>query len=553
MAGAPPEPASTTAHLAEAVSDEDVSPTPAIHGSRRIDRAHAASVPDCPTASEVVFRQEDRPRRDRHDRPFAFGAPIHRMAGAEVMTNDEPTPPPSTTPDLSPEPLIEPARPLRLVVSNGPVLAKVKEVPASAAQIGSGLADLVAAFTKLPSWHHVVGWNEFTHRMVFRREPPLRNGGSRLGEALVEEDVVRVRHWFEVEHGVKVSGKNVLDALQMVARQNRFHPVRDYLSSLSWDGQLRVDTWLEDFCSVQPTSPDHQRLIRAVAQKWLVSCVARAMTPGCKVDTILILEGKQGVGKSTALRALAGEAFFCDGLIDFGGKDACQNIQGTWIYELAELDALLRGDSGSTKAFLSRPSDKFRPPYGRTPVTVPRSVVFCGSVNHSGYLKDHSGNRRFWVVKCGESLNVDGIKASRDQLWAEARHLFDQGQVWHLSADEEALMREQHEDRMESEPFEEAVASWIVKQGETPIAIDAVLENALGMKAASRNPNVTRRVHHILERLGFERQRRAFDGPGRRVYRYVRLPAEPCPPGPTALLPPGEDAASAAPEHEPPR
>ena len=463
------------------------------------------------------------------------------MPGVEVMTNDDPTPPPSE-PELTPNPGIEPARPLRLVVSNGPVAAKVKEVPAAATQIGNGLADLVTAFSKMPAWHHVVGWNDFTHRMVFKREPPFRRTAPLLGQAVGEEDVVRVRHWFEVEHGIKVSGKNVMDALQMVARQNRLHPVREYLSSLSWDGQPRVDCWLEDFCSVKPTSPDHQRLIRAVARKWFVSCVARGMTPGCKVDTMLILEGKQGIRKSTALAALAGENFFCDGLIDFGGKDACQNIQGVWIYELAELDALLRGDSGSTKAFLSRPTDKFRPPYGRTPVTVPRSVVFCGTVNHSGYLKDHSGNRRFWVVKCGESLNVDGIKASRDQLWAEARHLFDQGHVWHLSADEEALMRVEHEDRLEIEPFEEAIVAWIEKQGETPIAIETVLENALGMKASTRNSNVTRRVHHILERLGFERQRKAFEEPGRRVYRYVRLqPVEPCPPDSLPYCPPVEE------------
>jgi putative DNA primase/helicase len=257
-----------------------------------------------------------------------------------------------------------------------------------------------------------------------------------------EEDVVRIRHWFEVEHKVQVSGKNVLDALQIVSRQNRLHPVRDYLSSLSWDGQPRVDAWLEKFCSVTPTSPAHQRLIRAVSRKWLVSCVARAMTPGCKVDTILILEGKQGIGKSTALRALAGEDFFCDGLIEFGGKDACQAIQGVWIYELAELDAILRGDSGSTKAFLSRPTDKFRPPYGRTPVTVPRSVVFCGTVNHSGYLKDHSGNRRFWIVTCGEGINAEGIRANRDQLWAEARVPFEQGEPWHLSAESSKLSSE---------------------------------------------------------------------------------------------------------------
>jgi putative DNA primase/helicase len=400
--------------------------------------------------------------------------------------------------------------------------------PTPAPEVGKSLADLVEALNKLPAWHGVLGWNEFTNRIVFRKEPPFK-GASRLGDVLRDEDIIRMRLWFEQHHGVEVSRQNLLDAARLVAGEHRFHPVQEYLKSLSWDGIPRVDTWLEDFCSVKPSSPDHQRLVRSVARKWLLSCVARAMNPGCKVDTMLILEGKQGLGKSTALRALAGEDFFCDSLLDFGGKDACQNIQGVWIYELPELDALLRAESGSTKAFLTRTFDKFRAPYARAPMIAPRSVVFCGTVNHGGYLKDQSGNRRFWVVQCGETLNVHGIRESRDQLWAEARVLFEQGEPWHLSAEDEAVMHEQHADRMEDEPWEEAIASWTERQGDTPIAIDALLENALGMKAASRNPNVTQRVHHILERLGFERQRKAFEGAGRRVYRYVRRQESACP------------------------
>jgi putative DNA primase/helicase len=168
-------------------------------------------------------------------------------------------------------------------------------------------------------------------------------------------------------------------------------------------------------------------------------------------------------------------------------------------------------------------------------IRIDRSTVFCGTVNHGGYLKDPSGARRFWIVTCGESINVEGIRANRDQLWAEARQLFEQGEPWHLSLEEEALMREQHADRTEIEPWEESIASWVNAQGDAPIAIEAVLEHALGLKAASRNPNVTRRAHHVLERLGFERQRRAFDEPGRRVYRYVRRQESDCPP---ASMPP---------------
>lgn len=435
------------------------------------------------------------------------------------MSHEENQVPPSSSPD-------PPLKP-RLVVDNGPVAKPKPAVPSPAPEVGKSLADLVEALNKLPAWHGVLGWNEFTNRILFRKEPPFK-GTSRQGDVLRDEDIIRMRLWFEKHHGVEVSRQNLLDAARLVAGDNRFHPVQEYLKSLVWDGAPRVDTWLEHFCGVTPSSPEHQQLVRAVARKWLISCVARAMQPGCKVDTMLILEGKQGIGKSSILRALAGEDFFCDSLLDFGNKDACQTIQGVWIYELPELDAILRAESGSTKAFLTRTFDKFRAPYARAPMVAPRSVVFCGTVNHGGYLKDQSGNRRFWVVACEENLNIEGLREQRDQLWAEARQLFEAGEPWHLSPEEDALMREQHADRMEDEPWEEAIASWVERQGDTPIASEMLVENALGMKAATRNPNVTQRVHHILERLGFERQRRDFEKRGRRVYRYVRK-VEACP------------------------
>ena len=418
------------------------------------------------------------------------------------------------------------------VVHNELVAGVMKNVDgdlkAPAILVKNTLASLVAAFTGLDSWKGVLAWNEFNNRIMFRREAPFKDI-SRFGDTLRDEDIARMRLGFETEFGEKVSKANILDAVRIVAWQNRFHPLQEYVSSLQWDGVSRVDTWLEDFCAVRPSSPEHQRLIRAVSRKWLVSCVARALQPGCKVDCMLILEGKQGIGKSTALAALAGENFFCDSLIDFGGKDACQTIQGVWIYELSEMTAILRSDSSSAKAFLTRPTDKFRAPYARAPMTVPRSVVFCGTINHGGYLKDHSGNRRFWMVRCEDDINVEGIRAVRDQLWAEARVLFDNGESWHLSPEEEALMKEQHEDRLEIEPWDELISKWVTQHGDQPFAVDHVLEGALGIRAASRNPNVTQRVHHILERLGFERKRRSFEKGGGRVYRYVRCFTAPVP------------------------
>ncbi len=387
------------------------------------------------------------------------------------------------------------------------------------------LSGIVEMLSRSPEWDGVFAWNEFEHGVVFEREPPFGDI-ARRGDTLKDEDITRVRLWFEKVHQVVVKKQNVLDAIRIVAWCSRIHPLRTYLESLTWDGTSRVDTWLEDFVGVKPTSPDHARLIRSVARKWLISCVARAMKPGSKVDAMLILEGRQGIGKSKCLAALAGERFFSDSLIDFRTKDACQNIQGVWIYELAELDALLRSENSTAKAFLTRSFDKFRAPYARTPMVIPRSTVFAGTINHGSYLKDHTGNRRFWVVRCGDAIDVDGLGTARDQLWAEARVLFEKGEPWHLSASNERLMRDEHEDRLVVDPWHEEIAEWVSNHGDKPFAVEAVLEGVLKLTSATRNPSVTRRVNHILERLGFERQRRSF-GAGRRVYRYVRTSTTP--------------------------
>ena len=274
------------------------------------------------------------------------------------------------------------------------VLSSPTDRPAAIGPIRNTLASVVDALESLPAWAGVLAASELDQRVVFRRPPPFgdaeRDGdGARaaseqpfLTRPLRDRDVDRIRHWFETRAGAVLSKQNVIDAVRIVAYRIAFHPVRDYLQALSWDGVPRADRWLEDFASVRPTSDEHAGLVRSVARKWLVSCVARAVRPGCKVDTRLILEGRQGIGKSRALEALAGARFFSDAAIDLASKDACQTIQGVWIFELPELDALLRRETSTVKAFLSRSTDRFRVPYGREPENVPRSLDFAGTFNH---------------------------------------------------------------------------------------------------------------------------------------------------------------------------
>jgi len=389
--------------------------------------------------------------------------------------------------------------------------------------VHNSLASVVSALESLPAWDGVLATDLTLARVVFRKRPPVAREDTADEAPLRDRDMDRIRHWFEVSHEVKLSKENVVDAVRIVADQHAFHPVRDYLTGLSWDGRPRVDRWLERYAGVRPEGEAHAALVRSVARKWLVSAVARAMEPGCKVDTMLILEGRQGIGKSRALATLAGERFFSDAAIDFGTKDACQTIQGAWIFELAELDAILRREPATVKAFLSRATDTFRVPYGRAPESVPRGVVFAGTVNHGAYLRDTTGNRRYWVVRCEGPLDVPGLAEARDQLWAEALHRYRSGETWHLAPADERSMAVETEARVEADPWEESLAAW-TDTCDRPFTMAEALSDALGLKTSSKSSQVTIRVSRILARLGFERRRRATLP---RAYQYVRVPVSP--------------------------
>jgi predicted P-loop ATPase len=235
----------------------------------------------------------------------------------------------------------------------------------------------------------------------------------------------------------------------------------------------------------------------------MISAVARAYQPGCKADHVLILEGPQGQGKSSAFRVLGG-AFYSDDMPDLSSKDASLSANSAWIIELAELDSMAKTEVSRIKAFISRQVDKFRPPYGRSVVEVPRGSVFCGSVNPGGkYLKDESGGRRFWPVACGDVLNLDALERDRDQLWAEAVTRYKKGEKWWLTEQKliEAATQEQ-EERYRKDDWESLIAPWLLNQSETSIA--EILAIIIKKEPAFWTHTDSIRIGTILTRLGWE-------------------------------------------------
>jgi predicted P-loop ATPase len=192
--------------------------------------------------------------------------------------------------------------------------------------------------------------------------------------------------------------------------------VRDYLDALVWDEKPRLDRWLIEYAGAEDTP-----YVRAVGRAMLIAAVRRARLPGCQFDTMLVLEGLQGVGKSAALRALAvNEDWFTDGVhVGAGSREVIEATAGKWIVELSEISHMGKGDAAALKAFLSAREDTGRPAYQREAVKVPRHFVIIGTTSASEYLTDSTGNRRFWPVHV-EGFDIDRLRADRDQLWAEA-------------------------------------------------------------------------------------------------------------------------------------
>lgn len=317
----------------------------------------------------------------------------------------------------------------------------------------STLADLMQGNSL---WAGVFWYDDFSGKIRVERET---SWGETPSEWRDEHDDM-LAAWAEAQFGVAIGASVAAEAAQLLAMRNRRDPVVDYLASLKWDGVPRLDTWLIRLAGAQDTLFN-----RAAGKRTLIAGVARAFNPGCKHDPALVLEGPQGLRKSSLVRALApnGE-WFTDRLDgEVGSKDSMQSLAGRWIVELAEMTGMTRGEVKAIKGFMASGDDKYRPSYGRRTVSHPRRCIFIGTINPEGdgsYLTDITGGRRFWPVKCVQ-IDLESAKAERDQLWAEAVALFQRGEQWWLTDEEEAEAREVQRDRTVDNPWVTRVGKFL--------------------------------------------------------------------------------------------
>ncbi len=378
------------------------------------------------------------------------------------------------------------------------------------------IANATTVLVNAPEWSRVLTYNTFTNEVETLRAPPWdsddRPDGSRSTAEpcpWTDQDDVRAANWLARHYQLRVGPEVAHAAARIAAEKTCRHPVREYLDGLDWDGCGRVNRWLTTYLGALDTP-----YTQLAGRMTLLSAVARVMSPGAKVDTMLVLEGAQGLGKSKTVRALFGP-WCSDSPPDLASKDRFVGLRGRWGIEWSELDGLERGDIGRVKSFLSSPEDDYRPPYGRANVRVPRQCIFIGTVNTGDYLRDATGGRRFWPVKVSKG-DIDALVRDRDQLWSEAVALYSDGAEWWPSDEHAGLFVTEQSHRAPSDVWETAVLGFI--EAKSSVGVGDVLTQAIGIEPAKQGQVEQNRVVRILVAAGWERTRRRINGRPAWVY-----------------------------------
>jgi hypothetical protein len=361
------------------------------------------------------------------------------------------------------------------------------------------LANVMVAMRSAPELGDALTFDEMMRAPILGRELPLADGATRatghdVPRPIQDTDVSQLQEWLQ-HCGLPTIGREIVhQAVHLRAQERAFHPIRDYLSEIRWDGTARLDRWLCYYLGAEQ-SP----YAAGIGRMFLIAMVARIFEPGCKADYSLIIEGPQGARKSTACSILGGQ-WFSDSLPEIQqGKDVAQHLRGKWLIEIAELSALRRSETEILKAFISRPVERFRPPYGREEVIEPRQCIFVGTTNKEAYLRDETGGRRFWPVRVGQ-IDTDALTHDRDQLFAEAVNSYRAGVKWwpHQEFEREHVMPEQ-ETRFETDAWEQEIAAFLA--GRTRVGVVEVARSALGIETSKVGTAEQRRIRNVLLRL----------------------------------------------------
>lgn len=392
---------------------------------------------------------------------------------------------------------------------------------------------VIAALTHDEVLAPIVGMNDLSNNIEALTAWPWSHG--KAGPVTAAVDLALGKYLSDTYGLPSINRAALNEAIETVAHERHFHPVRNYLGGLVWDGTSRIDKWLVYAIGEKPDTlpPAVYQYLCLVGRFWLLGMVNRIMEPGCKFDYCPVLEGPGGVGKSTMVEVLASAAYFSDAHFDLTrGKDGQEQVQGQWLYELAELASFGKAEIQLIKAFISSKIDRYRPSYGRTVEAYPRQCVLVGTTNENTYLRDRTGNRRFWPVPVRNRINIPWLKKWRDQLLAEAYALYLQGVPYTPEPDVELRL---FVPMQESRLVETAVLSemtHVLTRAPVATGIGAIVNTladfvtiaqlvlALGVDAAKSNAALEGQIRSWLDHEGWARVKKQINGA--RAWGYVR-------------------------------
>lgn len=338
-------------------------------------------------------------------------------------------------------------------------------------------------------------YDAFRHR--------LKVSGQQLQEYqgdFTDAVISAIRQLILNEHGFDPKKEHVQDAVRQLGYENAYDPVCDYLDRLEWDGVPRINGFFSCYLGAEDND-----LNCTVSRIVLMAAVRRAREPGCKFDLVVVLEGNQGSGKSTAIRIMAGDENFSDQeVLALDAKEQMEAIEGVWLYEIPELTGLGKADRNRIKAFISRTNDRARPAYARSREDRPRCCIFIGTTNEKEYLRDATGNRRFLPVKTGV-IDLEALKRDRDQLWAEAAHAEAQGESITLPRELWEAAAQVQESRLEYDPWIDILSGI---EGDKIPSDD--IRALLGIPLERWNNAQTTRIGNIMRKLGWDGPKTIF-------------------------------------------
>jgi predicted P-loop ATPase len=377
--------------------------------------------------------------------------------------------------------------------------------------------------TILPMFAESFRMNELTNEIEVTKEKPwhaLTPPAPCASGLWIPEDNTRLEMFIDRWLDFRPSEQQVIAVVTELAQLQSYHPVRVRLRSLEWDGARRIDSWLPAYLGAADTN-----YTRLVGRLWLIAAVARVMQPGCKCDYSLILQGKQGVGKSSVFAILAlNTEWHTESVFDLANKDAVLQVERAWIVDFSELDVLRRVEMNRAKSFLTARFDSIRRPYAKTVVRIPRQCIFGGTTNSDTFVRDETGGRRFWPVPI-HSVNFEALERDAPQLWAEAVCAFDEGAKWHPTREEEArfILPAQQSIQVTDE-WDEPVTAYLDRIGPSAdVTTTEIVEEVLRLSPATTPVGTHKRIAGIFRQDGRERVKGRRGG---RVVWVFRVPRD---------------------------